>query len=71
MKISAVMTLSHYLTCNAILTDMQTTHAPRSNDTCSSESQFSCGGGKCIPKQRMCDGINDCSNGEVKRPPFL
>ena len=33
---------------------------------CNSDSQFYCGGDKCIPKQHMCDGINDCSEGEVR-----
>lgn len=36
----------------------------RANDTCDPETQFQCGGDKCILKQRMCDSIVDCSGGE-------
>lgn len=29
-------------------------------DSCSNLDDFSCGEGKCIPKEKRCDGKNDC-----------
>ena len=50
--------LTHTMQC--LQTDIQTTPARKSNDLRASVS----------PKQRMCDGFIDCSNGEVSRSCF-
>ena len=31
--------------------------------TCNLVTQFSCGGGHCIPKRWVCDRDEDCNNG--------
>ncbi|MPC09289.1 hypothetical protein E2C01_001895 [Portunus trituberculatus] len=42
---------------------LQTIPPRKGNDLRASDSQFSYCGVNGIPKERMCDGFNDCSNG--------